>query len=60
MLGSFWGLYAPALGQKTDSAQSYLDWQLALLRLLRSDSIKCHFYVGSEPLWAWVWLIFDR
>ena len=32
----------------------------ALLRPLRTKLIKCHFLVGSEPLWAWVCSVLDR
>ena len=31
----------------------------ARLRPLRSQAIKCHFQIGSEPLWAWVSSVFD-
>ncbi len=54
-----WSLSAATPGQQADSGQSHLGWQLALLRLLKCDSIKCHFGVGSEPLWAWVWTVLN-
>jgi hypothetical protein len=60
VLGNFWGLYAPVHGQKADSGQKFLDWQLGPLRLPRCDSIKRHFQLGSVPLWAWVCSILDR
>ena len=31
----------------------------ALLRPLRTKLIKCHFQLGSEPLWAWVCCVLD-
>ncbi len=33
---------------------------VVLLSPLRTKLIKCQFKAGSDPLWAWVWSVFDR